>query len=111
MRFPGKFGSRLVITNDEASAKLMKAPPTTARPILWPDERPATTREIVESIRCRNLSELRGRRGGVRRRASEIQHLVDRRGDHRTGRRTDVPDPRIGPVVAGQLRSERPCRV
>ena len=36
-------------TNDEMSAKTMKAPATVASPIFWPVVKPATT-SVVESI-------------------------------------------------------------
>src|SRR3954451_8816466 len=50
MCLPGKFGLRRGRTKAETSAKTMKAPPTTIRPILLPVDRPATTGASVESI-------------------------------------------------------------
>src|SRR5476649_483475 len=98
MFLPGKFGSRFGSTNDEMSANAIKQKPTAARPILWSVDRPPRTREIVESIRCRNLSELGSGRRDVGLGLPQIQQLVDRGGDHSAGRRAEVPDPGIRPV-------------
>src|SRR3954462_13500267 len=103
MCLPGKFGLRRGSRNDEMSAKTMNAPPTRPRPSLWPDDRPATTGEIVENIRGRKLSELGGRRRSVGTRAPEVEHLVDRGRDHGACRGADVPDPGVRPVVSCEL--------
>src|SRR5262249_23557832 len=43
---PGEVGVRRGRTLDEVSAEPMKRPPTTARPIFWPDDNPATTSDV-----------------------------------------------------------------
>ena len=52
-----------------------------------------------------------GRADGVGARGAEVQQLVERRRDHGTGERADVPDPAVRPVVADELRAERARRV
>src|SRR5207247_7268464 len=47
---PGNCGRKRGNRNDDASAKRMKAAPTTARPTLWPVERASSTREVHQTI-------------------------------------------------------------